>query len=354
MRATPQPSVRLPFHHHLSSLCRLTALAMLVLLLAGLPQAQAQTQLYQIPGQSEATSKEDVILYHPSPEKTVGRVSIPDQNAGVLVQPEGREWREFRTVTLQYLSAILIVGMIALLALFYLLRGRIRISAGPSGRRVPRFGAFERFTHWMTAVSFIVLALTGLAVTFGRPLLIPLIGHEAFSALADGSKYVHNTFGVPFTLGVILMLVMWIRDNLPERADIVWIRTLGGFLSKSGEHPETGRFNAGQKGIFWIVVLGGLALAVSGGMLLAPFILTGVGGMQVAHVVHAVLAALLITVIIAHIYIGTMGMEGAFDAMGKGEVDENWAKEHHHGWYAQQQGKLRAGKSTKLGHGAAD
>ena len=351
MRATPPPSVRrLPFH--LPSPGRLMPLVLLALLLAGQPQARAQ--LSQAPGPDSPTTKDEVVLYDTSPEKIAGRVSIPDAEAGVLVQPEGREWRAFRTVTLRYVAGILILGMLALLALFFLLRGRIRISAGRSGRRVPRFGPVERFTHWMTAVSFIVLALTGLAVTFGRPLLIPLIGHEAFSGLAEGSKYVHNIFGVPFTLGVLLMLVLWIRDNIPERADITWIRTMGGFLSKSGEHPETGRFNAGQKGIFWVVVLGGIALAVSGGMLLVPFALTGVGGMQVAHVVHAVLAALVITVILAHIYIGTLGMEGAFDAMGSGEVDENWAKEHHHGWYAQQQRKARAARSGRLGRGAAD
>lgn len=358
MRPTPKPSMR--------RLIRLLSVALLAFLLYGLPRAEAQTeaetqtrpqgQLYQQVGPDSPTSKDQVILYQSNPEKIAGRVSIPDRNAGVLVQPQGREWRAFRTSTLFYAAGILLLGTLVLLALFFMLKGRIRISSGWAGRTIPRFGSFERFTHWMTAVSFIVLALTGLAVTFGRPLLIPLIGHEAFSTLATGSKYVHNAFGLPFFLGVLLMLVLWIRDNLPERADLVWIRTLGGFLSKgpAGEHPEIGRFNAGQKGIFWTVVLGGIALSVSGALLLAPFVFTGVGGMQIIHVVHAVLAALMIAVIFAHIYIGTIGMEGAFDAMGKGEVDENWAKEHHYGWYKKQVARLRGARGSRLGHGAAD
>ncbi len=193
--------------------------------------------------------------------------------------------------------------------------------------------------HWLTSVSFLVLAVSGVAITFGRPLLIPLIGHEAFTAVAQASKYGHNFFSVPFVVGLVLILGLWIRDNIPEKADLEWIRQGGGFLKGGGVHPEAGRFNAGQKMIFWSVVGGGALLAVSGYLLMAPFYVTGVGGMQIAHVVHAVLAAVLIAIIIGHIYIGTVGMEGAFDAMGSGEVDENWAREHHSRWYEEATGR---------------
>lgn len=309
------------------------------LFLAATP-ISAQVIEQKAPGPDSPATKEEVQIYRPEPDELVGRVSIPDSKLAVLVQPEGRTWREFRTTWLPYGAAAAILGMVALLAAFYLYRGRIDIESGRSRETVPRFNAFERAVHWMTAVSFILLALTGLVVTFGRWLLIPLIGHEAFTGLSQASKYAHNFLSVPFVLGVLAMLAVWVRDNLPEKADLEWLRRGGGVLGGGGVHPEAGRFNAGQKGLFWLVVLGGLALAVSGYFLMMPISVTGVGGMQTVHAVHAVLAAVMIAAIIGHIYIGTIGMEGAFDAMGSGRVDANWAREHHRRWYE----RLRAGK----------
>jgi formate dehydrogenase subunit gamma len=310
--------------------------------LALLLTAPASAQLTQVPGPDSPATKEEVQVYRPEQDKLLGRVSIPDGKLAVLVQPEGRDWREFRTSLLRIGAGVVILGFVAALAAFYLYRGTIRIERGRSGSTVPRFNGVERMTHWLTAVSFIVLAISGLVVTFGRPLLIPLIGHSTFTPLAEASKYAHNFSSVPFVLGVLLMLVLWIRDNVPEKADLIWLRKGGGFMKGGGVHPEAGRFNAGQKLIFWAVVLGGLILAVSGYMLMAPFAITGIGGMQVAHVVHAVAAALLIAVIIGHIYIGTIGMEGAFDAMGSGKVDENWALEHHSRWHERLRGRESA------------
>jgi formate dehydrogenase subunit gamma len=275
-----------------------------------------------------------VRLYMPEQDRLVGRVSIPNRSLATLVQPEGRDWRAFRMETLFWIAGIVILGTLAVLAAFYFWRGTIRIDRGRSGRWVPRFNGLERFAHWTTAISFIALALTGMIVTFGRFLLIPLIGHGAFTALSEASKSLHNFSSMPFMIGLVLLLALWLRDNLPTRADLVWLKHGGGMFSRhSSFHPETGRFNAGQKGIFWAVVLGGIVMVVTGVMLMTPLSVTGIGGMQVVHVIHAVLAALMIAVILGHIYIGTIGMEGAFDAMGRGEVDENWAVEHHRGWY---------------------
>jgi len=318
---------------------RITMFFVMAALLLAAPAVQAQ--LYQVPGQNAPTSKDQVELYTPNQDKEVGIVSIPDSKLAVLVQPEGRQWRDYRTVILRWGAGIAVLGMAGLLLLFYLVRGTIRIEEGRAGRTVPRFAALDRFAHWTTATSFILLALTGLVVTFGRPLLIPLIGHPAFTTLAQSGKAIHNFLSVPFVLGILLMIVLWVRDNIPEKADLVWLKSMGGLLSKSGKHPECGRFNAGQKGIFWSVVLGGGALAVTGFLLLAPFTVTGVGGMQIIHVIHGALAALMIAIILAHIYIGSVGMEGAFDAMGTGHVDENWARDHHRRWYEQQVKKGR-------------
>ncbi|WP_367614530.1 formate dehydrogenase subunit gamma [Teichococcus coralli] len=262
--------------------------------------------------------------------RIAGRVSIPDEKAATLVQPEGRDWRAFRNDTLHWVGAIAVLGMLALLALFFLVRGRIRIHNGWSGRTMVRFNFFERMNHWMTASSFIVLALSGLNLTFGRSLIRPLIGPEAFTALADWGKIAHNFLAFPFTVGLLVMLLIWARDNLPNKLDWVWLKNGGGFIG--GAHPQAGRFNAGQKGIFWITVLGGGVVAVSGFLLMFPFFLLDIAGQQWGHMVHGTLSMLLIAVMLAHIYIGSLGMEGGFSAMGSGRVDYNWAREHHGLW----------------------
>ncbi|EWY39708.1 formate dehydrogenase subunit gamma [Skermanella stibiiresistens SB22] len=305
------------------------AILMAVFLLTTAPAAYAQ--LDQRVSPASPSTKEEVELYEQLQGKLSGYVSIPDGKLATLVQPEGREWRDFRNYYGRIISAVMMLGMLALLGVFYLFRGKIRIAAGRAGRTVTRFMPIDRFAHWLTATSFMILALTGLVLSFGRPLLIPVIGHEAFTALSTYGKYSHNFLSFPFVLGVLLMLVLWIKDNIPEKADITWIKQGGGFLN-NGSHPEAGRFNAGQKMIFWTIILGGLAMAVSGYMLMFPFYLTGVGGMQISHIVHLLGTAVMVSVIFGHIYIGTVGMEGAFDAMGNGEVDLNWAREHHAGW----------------------
>ena len=263
-------------------------------------------------------------------QKIQGRSSLPDARTGVLEQPEGRNWRQFQQVTLRWVGMIAILGMLAALLLFYLIRGMVRIEAGRSGRTLVRFNAFERFVHWMTASCFIVLALSGLNITFGRELLTPWIGPEAFASWAQLAKYAHNYLSFPFTLGVVLMFLMWIAWNFPSGVDARWIREGGGIVGN--KHPPARCFNAGQKLIYWVVVLGGGAAAVTGYLLMFPFYATDVSGMQTAQMVHGVVGVLFIAIMLAHIYIGTIGMQGAFEAMGKGEVDVNWAQQHHSLW----------------------
>src|SRR6266702_463163 len=277
-----------------------------------------------------------------------GRVSIPDQRSGVLEQPAGRDWREFRNVTLRWVGGIAILGMLALLVIFYLSRGMVRLQSGRSGRTVERFSAFERFVHWMTATCFIVLAVSGLNITFGRPLLLPLIGFEAFSEWSQWTKYAHNYLSFPFTIGVVLIFLMWIGGNIPNKVDVLWIKRGGGIVGH--DHPPAYRFNAGQKAIYWIVVIGGGLVAATGYELMFPFYLSGIEGMQIAQIVHSIVAVLVIAAMLAHIYIGTIGMEGAFEAMGSGDVDLNWAREHHSLWLDEQ--RARTGPDDKEPHPA--
>ena len=269
-----------------------------------------------------------------------GRVSIPDQRSGVLEQPAGRDWREFRNVTLRWIGGIAILGMLAVLAIFYLSRGMVRLESGRSGRSIVRFTAFERFVHWMTATCFIILAISGLNVTFGRPLLLPLIGFEAFSEWSQWAKYAHNYLSFPFTIGVVLIFLMWIVGNIPNKVDVDWLKRGGGLVGH--DHPPAYRFNAGQKAIYWIVVIGGAAVAGTGYELMFPFYLSGIEGMQLAEIVHSVVAVLFVAAMLAHIYIGTVGMEGAFEAMGSGTVDINWAKEHHRLWLEEENARTGA------------
>jgi formate dehydrogenase subunit gamma len=227
--------------------------------------------------------------------------------------------------------------MIALIVIFYLVFGMVRLQSGRSGRTIVRFNAFERFVHWMTATCFIVLAISGLNMTFGRPLLLPLIGFEAFSEWSQWLKYAHNYLSFPFTIGVVLIFLMWIAGNIPNKVDVAWIKRGGGLVGH--DHPPADRFNAGQKAIYWIVVIGGGLVAVTGYQLMFPFYLTGIEGMQLAQIAHSVVAVLFVAAMIGHIYIGTIGMEGAFEAMGSGEVDVNWAREHHSLWLDEQSGR---------------
>src|SRR6476660_3617050 len=250
-----------------------------------------------------------------------GRVSIPDQRSGVLEQPAGRDWREFRNVTLRWIGGIAILGIIAVLVIFYLIRGMVRLESGRSGRTIVRFSAFERFVHWMTATCFILLAISGLNITFGKPLLLPLIGPEAFTTWSQWAKYAHNYLSFPFTIGVFVIFLMWIAWNVPNRVDVEWLKEGGGMVGH--KHPPAYRFNAGQKMIYWIVVLGGTAVAVSGYFLMFPFYGTNIADMQAAQITHAIVAVLFVAAMIGHIYIGTVGMEGAFEAMGTGTVDLN-------------------------------
>lgn len=298
---------------------------------------------------------------------TQGFVSIPDKKAGTLVQSEGEAWRSFRNGPLSLYASWAILGTIVVLCLFYALRGRIRIEHGRSTATITRFAWIERFGHWMTAISFVILGLTGLNVLYGRYALRPVIGDEAFGFLTQVGKYLHNYLAFAFMAGLVMIFVMWVRHNLPDRTDGKWLLQAGGLFSKK-LHPPAKKFNAGQKLIFWSVILGGLSLSLSGWALLFPFTthffsdtfshvnwlfgtdlptsLSVLQEQQINQLWHTIMAIFMVCVILAHIYIGSIGMEGAFDAMGSGEVDLNWAKEHHSLWVDEVQERESGRRST--------
>jgi formate dehydrogenase subunit gamma len=267
-----------------------------------------------------------------------GLGTIPDTKSYVIEQPMGREWRRFHEVWLHWIGAVAVLGMLAVLIIFYLVRGMVRMQSGRSGVNIVRFSPFERFLHWMTATCFVILALSGLNITFGKNVLLPLMGPDAFSAWSLAAKYAHNFISFPFTLGVILIFFMWLGGNIPNKVDVAWFKRGGGIIGR--DQPPAYRFNGGQKGVYWVVVLGGTAVAISGYLLMFPFYGTTIAGMQLAQIVHGVVAVLFIAAMLAHIYIGTIGMEGAFEAMGKGTVDLKWAEEHHSLWLQEEQARI--------------
>lgn len=286
------------------------------------------------------------------------RVSAGGAEATTLVQDGGMAWLTFREGPLRQYGGWLLLGVFGALAVFYLLRGRIGLEAAETGRTVVRFQFMERVAHWMLAGSFLLLGATGLLSLFGRVAIAPYLGKEVNAQLLIASKWIHNSVAWPFMLALVLVFLFWVHHNLPSRTDLVWIRQFGGIIGK--KHPPAKKFNAGQKVIFWSVILFGSSIALSGLSLLFPFelplfaktfaVLNDLGWpqalgfgilptdlapqeeMQLAQAWHGIMAFVLMAIIVAHIYIGSVGMEGAYDAMGSGEVDEAWARQHHSIW----------------------
>lgn len=293
------------------------------------------------------------------------KVSAGGAPARVVMQDGGIWWYEVRNGPLITYGIYLLLGTLGLLLLFYLIRGRIRISHGRAGVKILRFTTIERFGHWLLAGSFLLLAFTGLITLLGRKELIPLMGKDGYALLAGYSKWIHNNVSWAFMLALVMVFLFWVMHNLPSRTDIRWLLQGGGIFGKG--HPPAKKFNAGQKLIFWSVILLGGSIAISGLALLFPFELQlfaptfaklnalgipemiGIAQlpeqlspqeeMQYAQLWHAIVGFVMMAIILAHIYIGSIGMEGAYEAMGTGEVDLNWAKDHHSIWVDQVQAR---------------
>lgn len=311
--------------------------AVVVMVIVGIsalssPANAQQTQPSSVNPLGSAQSEQQLL---DQARKIEGRGTLPDVQSHLVEQPVGRLWSQVQNVFVPLLGAMAIVGMLCLLALFYLWRGSMRFG-GRAGRTVSRFNTFERLVHWMTTICFVILAVSGLNITFGATLLLPVIGANAFSAWTLALKYLHNYLALPFAIGVGLMFVLWVHSNLPARVDIEWIKRGGGMFG--GEAPPTGRFNAGEKMIFWTTVLGGGMVVVTGYVLLFPFFGTGIVAMQLAQIVHAAVGLLFIAAICGHIYMATLGTEGSLEGMMTGDVDVSWAKHHHSLWYEEQLG----------------
>ena len=257
----------------------------------------------------------------------------------VLIQNGGENWREIRNNGIAEYGGWLFAAAIVGIALFFFYRGRIRIEAGRSDKRVPRFTLFDRTIHWFMVALVVILGLTGLFLLYGRSVLIPVIGKEAFATVAAASVQAHNLFGPIFIGALVALFINFLRGNMPAKGDLQWLLKGGGMIK--GKHASSGRYNAGEKIWFWVASICGLVLAVSGLVLDFPVFGQTREMMQISDVFHGVAAVIFLAGMLAHAYIGTIGMEGSLESMTRGSVDANWAKEHHDLWYAEME---KAGK----------
>ncbi len=274
-----------------------------------------------------------------------GVTSLPGLEMGVLVQPfikypgsnfvsAGEAWRQVRNRWIvPYGGALLLIAAVAI-GLFYWRRGPIGGHVPDTGRLIERFTYLERAAHWSVAISFVILAVSGLVIAFGKYFLLPVMGASLFGWLTYALKTVHNFAGPVFAVALVIFIITYIRDNIPSGADLKWLAKGGGMFG--GDEVPSPRYNAGEKFLFWSgVMILGLTVVASGLVLnqLTPFVAYTRGNMQVAHLVHAVASVLMMALFMGHIYLGSVGMKGAYQGMRTGYVDEGWAQEHHALWY---------------------
>ncbi len=258
--------------------------------------------------------------------------TVKGRETGVLIQTEGQTWRKLRNGPITFYGGWLVVLVLITLVVFYKGRGPIGLHSPPSGKMIERFSSFERMAHWTMAISFCILALTGLALLFGKHVLLPVIGHTLFGWLATFAKNLHNFVGPVFMFSILVFVAAFIRDNFPRAYDFIWLIKGGGVIS--GEVVPAGRFNAGEKMWFWGGVIGmGTISSVSGLVLDFPNFDQSRSLMMLANIVHVITAILYIVWSFTHIYLGTVGVTGAYEGMRSGYVDETWAREHAQYWY---------------------
>jgi formate dehydrogenase subunit gamma len=264
----------------------------------------------------------------------------------------GEAWRQVRNNWIIPYGGALFLIMLGALAIFYLTRGPIGLHGSETGRKIERFTPFERSAHWANATAFVILAVSGLVMAFGKFFLLPVMGLTLFGWLTYVLKNLHNFAGPVFAVSLVIIFLTFVRDNWPQKGDMKWLLSFGGVFDRKSHPPPAHRFNAGEKVVFWFGVFLLGAIVVGSGLVmdqLIPGVVYERGTMQVTNMIHAVAAVLMMTMFALHIYLGTIGMTGAYTAMRTGYVDEAWAREHHEYWYEDiRAGRIPAQRSQPL------
>ncbi len=338
----------------------------LFLALAGTAAAQQAPQQDPAPNPEQAQQERRITqpgnnapVWREVQRGTPNYTSVQGREMEVLIQPParflgqdvrttaGEAWRQFRNGPVTFFGGWLVVAVLLIIAALYAAKGPVKLHERPSGRLMQRFSTTEQIVHWSTAISFCILGISGLIMLFGKHVLLPVFGYTLFAWLAALSKNLHNFVAPFFIVAVLVMIFLWLRDNLPRAYDWQWFRRAHRFFLR-GEHIPSGRFNGGEKGWFWFGVVGlSIVVSWSGVILLFPNFDQTRALMQDAWIWHASAALLYIALSLGHIYMGTIGVEGAYGNMRTGYTDETWAKEHHSIWYDEE--KSKSGRSVAPG-----
>ena len=270
-----------------------------------------------------------------------GYSGVEGQERGVLIQNSGQNWREIRNGVVASISPWVLAVVFFVIGLFFIIKGKDKLEERPSGKRIRRWSLAARVLHWVTATLFVLLAITGFSMLFGRRVLIPVFGLHGFGGYAQVAKIIHNYSGPIFFAGILLEIISWVKYNIPKKMDFVWFKTLGGMIGR-GPRPHAERINGGEKAWFWIMATIGVAVCIAGLIMDFPNFGQTRLTMQIANIVHASLATLFLAASFGHIYIGTIGAEGTFEGMWKGNVSAEWAKQHQDLWYTEKLGVKEA------------
>ena len=274
-------------------------------------------------------------------QEVPGYTSSASAGHDVLIHNGGQNWREIRNGLIAGLSPWILAGVFAVIMLFFLIVGQDKLEEPRTGMRIARFSMTERVLHWVTALVFILLALTGTSNLFGRAVLIPVFGQAPFAAYMQWALWIHNVSGPLFLAGLLLEFIVWVKDNIPKKMDIVWFRNMGGMVGR-GPRPHAGKINGGEKAWYWVMTLAGIVVGFTGVILDFPIWGQSRETMQISHAIHAAVGLLFVAASFGHIYIGTIGAEGTFEGMWRGSVDASWAKQHEDLWYERKMNEKKA------------
>jgi formate dehydrogenase subunit gamma len=261
--------------------------------------------------------------------------TVRGRETNILIQSQGQTWRAAR-VPMIFAGGVLVALSLLGLAVTYLLIGSLDLAPGEKhgGKIIERFSPMDRYAHWFLAIVWVTLGITGLILSLGKSILLPLIGYTLFSWLAILAKNLHNFIGPLLIVAIPWMVVRYVRDNGIGVEDFRWFMNIVGYF-KGHDYPSE-RFNAGEKLVFWVVlVILSTLLVISGCILVFPNFDQTRNTMQWANVAHVICAYGAIALALVHMYLGTIGQIGSYKAMRYGYVDESWAKHHHERWYRQ-------------------